>query len=241
LDYKKTSVNKNDIRYNFEAEGLKYQAVIWHDTSKHRFGEYEASFDVETQEHAGERQGKDIKHFNNVIYTVSEIVEKEVKANKIKKIKIDGARDEKDSGDSYFQGSLRTKLYLRFLKNRYPSDAITTAGTYIYIDMTKVFPEIFDEEKSSIDKLIDTLVQVSDGDPDRNYIMRGVGGADEESFSFESDLTNKKYNELNLSIDKDPSYGFTVEWEDYASGESSDEYGIKTVGGVIEYLKKTFL
>ena len=84
-DYKTTEYGKEDLRAYFNVGGLQYTVMLMHNNKTNKFGEYELSFKVKGQKHAGERQGKDIRHLNNVLYTVMDITEKWVKKYKIRR------------------------------------------------------------------------------------------------------------------------------------------------------------
>ena len=239
-DYKLDTRDATNIRASFVVGDLKYTAHIWHKGDKHSFGMYEVSFEAVGQKHEAERQGKDIKHLNNVLYTVMEIVEEVVKKYKIKTIKIDGASDEKDAS-GIFADTLRGRLYTRFLRNRYPDEAIDAIGRHIKIDMTKVFPDEISNERTPIDNLLDVMLKISDGDPDLEYLKRGLDGSNESDVSFNSDLTNNKLGTINISVNLNHGYGYYVEWEIYDTGKTGDVDGFKNLEGVIKYLEDTFL
>jgi len=244
LDYTSSSGKYEDsenLSYKFNASGIPYTVSIWHDTTKHHFGVYEVQFYTSEQKHSGDRTGLDLKHLNKVIYTVFNIVETAVKKYKIQKVKLEGARDEKDSSDAYFKGSIRSKLYLRFINNRYPQEAVESIGPWINIDMTKVFPEIYASEENNVDNLVNTLLAISDGDPNRNYIIKGLDGSSEENISYGGELENNKYGLTLIEISNDPSYGFDINWDMYDSEGEGEIRNIKTLPEVIEFLKNKFL
>ncbi|GAG25164.1 unnamed protein product, partial [marine sediment metagenome] len=183
LKYMKKYDHGDSIQYIFEASGIRYTVNIWHDDRHHDIGVYEVEFAVDEQKNSGHRTGKDLKHLNSVLQTVTDIVENEVKAKGIKKIKMEGATGEQDieSGESGFFGTpLRAKLYLRYLRNRYPDEAVNDAGRYIWLDMTQVYPELY-KDSSNADAIIKLLVKLSDANEDEAGIRRGLAGQDDNS------------------------------------------------------------
>lgn len=212
--YKLNTNDKEHISAKFKTDDLSYNVDIWHDNNKHDFGQYEVSFGVDGQKHEGSRQGKDIKHLNNVLYTVMEIVEKVVKEYKVKNIKIDGASDEKDAS-GMFADTLRGRLYTRFLNNRYPHGAISSFGRHIKVDMTKVFPDIIKDEKGKADMLIALLLKISDEDPDEEGIRRGLNGKDDDHFFIGTDfILSSELGPINVEIDVNKGWGeYTITWD----------------------------
>ena len=230
LKYMKRPVpyeNADKMEYIFDASGIRYTVTIWHDNAKHHIGTYEVEFSVPEQKNSGDRTGKDLKHLNSVLQTVTDIVENEVKDKKIKNIKVEGATGESDveSGESGFFGTpLRARLYDRYLRNRYPAEAISTAGRYINIDMTKVFPEEY-KDKSNADKLVDVLLKISDANQDEAGIRRGLYGNDaDKDFGIDTDfITSSKHGDIYFVITASEVYNqFDLEWQFLDSGESGD-------------------
>jgi hypothetical protein len=182
----------------FNADGLRYSVVIEHNPAKSSFGEFEVSFSVDSQKHTSERQGRDLKHLNSVLYTVLEITEKTVKRYKIQKIKFEGAGDDKDT-DMF--DTLRSRLYNRLVDNRYPSDAISKIGRYTYIDMSKVFPDEISSENIKLNSLIDLLLIISDEDPNKESIMRSVDGLNDDNFNLSTDsILNSELGDIYIDI-----------------------------------------
>jgi hypothetical protein len=231
--------NADRLNYSFDANGLIYKVAIWHDARSHNFGEYEVEFGISEQQHAGDRVGRDIKHLNSVLYTVFTIVEDVVKKFKIKNIKLEGARDEKDSSDAFYKGSIRSKLYLRFINSKYPSDAVKQVGPWIYIDMTRVYPDIVGNN-DNLDELAKILVKISDEDPDIERIKRGFDGLSEDNFTFGGELYNSTMGGMEMTIDKD--YGeYEVIWNLYEDDEeTTSNGGLKTIEDVIYFLRQAF-
>ena len=219
-DYKTTEYGKEDLRAYFNVGGLQYTVMLMHNNKTNKFGEYELSFKVKGQKHAGERQGKDIRHLNNVLYTVMDITEKWVKKYKIRKVKFQGAADEKDSG-GFLDGTARTNIYARFLKNNYPNsgNAITVSASYINIDMTKIFPDLFEEGKA--DKIFYLLLELTDDDKDE--IWRTFNGSSSDSFTVSGDFYKKGFGYFELNIGVGGFSGYSISWDIYDLGDEGDE------------------
>lgn len=224
LKYMKQYDHGDSMRYIFEASGIRYTVNIWHDDRHHEIGVYEVEFAVDEQKNSGHRTGKDLKNLNSVLQTVTDIVENEVKQKGIKHIKMEGATGEQDIESGFFGTPLRAKLYLRYLRNRYPDDAIKDAGRYIWLDMTKVFPDEY-KESSKADQIIKLLVKLSDANEDEAGIRRGLSGQDEDTdFSVDTDFIESNrlggiYMIINVSEQMNI---FDIEWELLDSGESGD-------------------
>jgi len=186
------------------------------------------------------RVGKDLEHLNSVLYTIADTVEKEVKEKNIKKIKIEGAGGEQDTG-GFFDDTLRAKLYLRFLNRRYPNGAVETAGRFINIDMTKVFPDIIKDEKNKMDMIVDELVKISDADPNREGIMRGVDGADESQFSISTDfIDSSKHGTIYVEIDVwDETGNYNIDWDIMDIGDEGSK-SFNSFEELLNFIKTKF-
>ena len=206
----------------FNADGLRYSVVIEHNPAKSSFGEFEVSFSVDSQKHTSERQGRDIKHLNSVLYTVLEITEKTVKRYKIQKIKFEGAGDDKDT-DMF--DTLRSRLYNRLVDNRYPSDAISKIGRYTYIDMSKVFPDEISGENIKLNRLIDLLLMISDEEPNKESIMRSVDGLNDDNFNLSTDsILNSELGDIYIDINVSSlSKEYDVSYNIYDINEEESE------------------
>ena len=241
FDYKQTLSSPESKNYKFFANGLRYFVNIWHDMSMHDFGTFEIEFGIDEQKNAGHRTKKDLQHLNSVLYTVMDIAEKETKKSNIKKYKIEGARGEGDS-TFLFDQNVRSKIYLRFLKNRYPQEgAIDTFGRYINIDMTKIFPENYSTEKFKVDIIIDELVRISDEDPNRDAIKRGLSGSGDDDFGISSDyIVNSKYGEMFFEISVNKHFKeYDLNWESFETGDSKQEY-FDNFKDLVKYLRENF-
>lgn len=246
---KKVMDTGDNIKYDFDLNGIRYNVNIWHDSRKHDGGVYEVEFAVPEQKHSGHRVGKDLKHLNSVLQTVSDIVEKEVQEKGIRTIKMEGASGEQDQdGDTSFMGALkptiRAKLYYRFLNNRYPHEAVNGVGRYINIDMTKVFPDRFKgQETTNADKLIDLLVKISDANPDEAGIRRGLDGRDlNSSFSIDTDyIDSEEHGGMYFTIEvNDPMNMYEVRWEKFDTGEEHEQ-DFNSFEEIYTYLQQAFL
>jgi hypothetical protein len=189
----------SSINYTFIANGIKYSVHIGNE-GKNRFGEFEASFSVPNQKHSAHRTSLDLKHLNNVLETVTAIIDEAVKKYKLRTIKIEGARDEYDA-DRFKGDTLRTKLYLRQVSRHYPKEAITKTLDWIYIDMTKVYPDLF-SDLVKMDTLLELLAQISDEydfTDDLNNNM--VSGENDDSFYIGGDyLVNSNLGQFTVEI-----------------------------------------
>ena len=246
---KKVMDTGDSIKYDFDLNGIRYNVSIWHDSRKHDGGVYEVEFAVPEQKHSGHRVGKDLKHLNSVLQTVTNVVEKEVQEKGIRKIKMEGASGEQDQdGDTSFMGAMkptvRAKLYYRFLQNRYPEDAIEGVGRYINIDMTKVFPDRFQgQDTTNADKLIDLLVKISDADPDEAGIRRGLDGQDLNSaFSIDTDFINStEHGGMYFTIEvNDPMNMYSVRWEKFDTSEEQEK-DFNSFEEVYNYIQQKFV
>jgi hypothetical protein len=246
---KKVMDTGDSIKYRFDLNGIKYEVSIWHDSRKHNGGVFEVEFSVPEQKHSGHRVGKDLKHLNSVLQTVSDIVEREVKEKGIRTIKMEGATGEQDiDGDTSIMGALkptvRAKLYNRFLSNRYGADAVDAVGRYMTIDMTKVFPEIFKgKEESNADKLINLLVRISDANPDEAGIRRGLDGGDlDNSFSIDTDyIESEEHGAMYFTIEVNEPMGlYEVRWEKFDTGDEHEQ-DFNSFEEIYNYISQTFL
>ena len=223
----------------FNADGLRYSVVLECKQGNSNFGEYEVSFSVDTQKHTSERQGRDLKHLNNVLYTVLEITEDLVKRYKIKKIKFEGAVDDKDD-DSF--DTLRSRLYNRLIDRKYPSDAIIKNGRYTYIDMSKVFPDIIESGNEKADLLIDLLLDISDENNDEEYFRRTLSGLNDNLFTLNPDtVENSELGLISFEIEVNVPWGeYDVKYEIDETGEEDSVY-FKTFKELYDFIYDKFV
>lgn len=149
------------LDYRFELNGLIYIVLFIKVKGRNAF-EVSFSYNADSSIASGTRgiygANKDIKHLNSVLYTVMEIVKDAVKKYKIRMIEFEGGRER---GESFLQQTTRSRIYQRFIDNTFNRDAVTHKGNYSYIDMTKVYPEVFENEPmSKIDELFGILRQI---------------------------------------------------------------------------------
>lgn len=245
LPYKQASRNDNgtdlsSIDYTFIANEIKYSVHIGRD-GKNRFGEFEASFSVPQQKHSGDRTSLDLKHLNNVLETVTAIIDEAAQKYKLRTIKIEGARDEYDA-DRFKDDTLRTKLYLRQIYKHYPKEAITKSLDWIYVDMTKVYPDLF-SDLIKMDTLLEILEQISDEydfTDDLNNNM--VNGENDDIFYIGADyLVNSKLGQISVEISVHaPMKEYTIEW----GIDDTNENGWKSFdnfNSLVNYIKEIFL
>jgi len=223
----------------FNADGLKYSVVIENNPEKSGFGEFEVSFNVAGQKHTSERQGRDLKHLNSVLYTVLEITEETVKRYKIQKIKFEGAGDAKDT-DMF--DTVRSRLYNRLVSNRYPSDAITNFGRNTYIDMSKVFPNEISSKNVKLDNLVDLLLMISDKKPDKESIMENVSGLNDDYFTITTDsVVNSELGGIYFDINVTTlSSEYDISYNIYDIDEEESEY-FNTFKGLYNFIKNRFI
>jgi hypothetical protein len=237
-DYKKITDSDDRIQYKFLADNLKYTIDIWHDRRKHEFGLYEVEFGFSEQKHEGDRAGKNLKHLNSVLNTVCEIIEIEVKDRKIKTIKIEGAGGDTDNR-GMLDDNIRTRVYLRFITNRYGSDKVDSVARYIKLDMTKIFPEIFDDKKGNKDLVLDELFRISDASKDTKGIMRGVDGISDDQFSIDTDfIENTKHGGIYITINVwEEANEFSLTWE-LLDGDGSGDENFDDFDSLLKFLKE---
>lgn len=145
-------MSEESHKYSFESGGIKYY-VYFHQKSGSRA--FEVSFDYEGGYKFLGRTHKDLKHFNNVLYTVLEIVKDAVAKFKMKMIEFEGSRG---VNDRLHDESLKSKVYRRLLYNIYPHDSIIERNNRTYVDMTIIYPELFNKmDKSAPDLFFDLI------------------------------------------------------------------------------------
>jgi hypothetical protein len=245
LPYKQSYRNDDgtdlsSMDYNFIANGIRYEVHIGRDR-KSRFGEFEASFSVPSQKHSADRTSLDLKHLNNVLETVTAIIDEAVQKYKLRTIKIEGARDEYDV-DRFKGDTLRTKLYLRQISKHYPKEAITKSLDWIYVDMTKVYPDLF-SDLVKMDTLLELLAQISDEydfTEDLNNNM--VNGENDDSFYIGADyLVNSKLGQFTVEIQVQVHMKeYSIEWSIDDTNENGYE-SFDNFNSLVNYIKKIFL
>lgn len=239
LDYRLILDTKNEIKYRFISNNIKYFVTIYHDNRVHNFGEYEVEFGDINQKSPSDRTGLDISHLHNVLDTVCDIVENVVKKYKIPTIKLDGALDEKDDNTFLLGSNIRSKVYTRFLSRRYGSDSIYVTGRFIKVDMKKIFPDIFkNNELSKVDLIVNELVRISDEYPSEEEIRGCVDGSSDNHFNISTDsIINSKFGSLYVEISVwDDANEYSISWDKIDEGDEGFE-GFNNFDSLLQYLK----
>ena len=135
FNYNKIKETTNGVTYSFNADGLIYIVDIYPSTSYKEY--YDVSFYIKNEDYDDfqnyeERINKGVNHLNNVLQTVSEIVERVISDMGITKLTVRGHRDDKDSDDE--ESSSRAKIYARFLNKKYPN-SVRINGDDIFLDI----------------------------------------------------------------------------------------------------------
>jgi hypothetical protein len=227
-EYRIEKQNNNKYTGYFNTNGLKYTVDVYHNDNKHKFGVWEVEFSVANQTNAGYRTKKDIQHFNTVLYTVFEIVQKIVNEINIKTIYIDSAND---TFDKNVFDTIRGDIYYRFLKNKFGAENIDKQGRFITIDLSK-------EEYTKLEKIINILKDISDNHLDIDGINRGVNGIDDDNFEINTDYISNInvgdiYFEIIVNV-KNKEYSLTYEILDTNVTES---FNYKSFDDLINFLK----
>jgi hypothetical protein len=148
------------LDYRFELNGLIYNVLFKKVSGRNVFDvsfDYNADSSITKGTHGIYGANKDIRHLNSVLYTVMNIVEDAVKKYKIRMIEFEGGRER---GEHLLQKTTRSKIYQRFIDQKFHPDAIEHKGNYTYVDMTKAYPEVFENESmSKIDELFGMIRQ----------------------------------------------------------------------------------
>ncbi len=148
------------LDYRFELNGLIYNVLFKKVSGRNVFDvsfDYNADSSITKGTHGIYGANKDITHLNSVLYTVMNIVEDAVKKYKIRMIEFEGGRER---GEHLLQKTTRSKIYQRFIDQKFHPDAIEHKGNYTYVDMTKAYPEVFENESmSKIDELFGMIRQ----------------------------------------------------------------------------------
>jgi hypothetical protein len=151
------------FKFRFVLNDLNYNVFINHTTTKDVYEvdfNYDRDFSHEEQmamsgTHGIFNAGMDMKHLNSVLYTVLNIVEDVVKKYKLKYIQFTGGRHKDEADGTLTQ---RTKIYNRFILNKYPNDSVTIDGNKTIVDMTKVFPDAFENVQPNPPDIIYSII-----------------------------------------------------------------------------------
>ncbi len=220
------------MRYEFDfaLNGLIYNVLFLK-----RDGEraYEISFDYEG---GNENHGahKDIEHFNSVMYTIFDIMEYAAKNFKIKTIEFEGVYSDvpENKLDGKPQEPLRSRYYRRFLQQKYPADAVHTLRNRTYIDMTKVFPEVFDGGKKSRVDILFNIIEQGTGNSfsflqKKSYLGSWYRNDKDFSISIDDLIPVKGNDPISISISVDANvqvYGLLIKTENYYDETDVDTF-----------------
>lgn len=207
--------------FKFELGGLTYDVTFY---KKEGDSAYEIIFDYEGgSENKG--AGKDIEHFNSVMYTVINIMEYAAKKYKIKIVEFEGVYGDKPERkvNGRPQEPLRSRYYRRFLQQKYPADAIHTLVNRTYVDMTKIFPKEFETEKKSRKDVLFRIIEQITGNSfsffQKKHFLGQYHRNDNDFVISIEKLKPLKGNDLiDISISVDANikvYGLRIETENY--------------------------
>jgi len=237
--YRKIVDREDSIKYLFDANGIPYFVNIWHDNSTHNYRQYEIDFGFENQKHSGDVTKRDLKHLNSVLITVCEIMENEVEDKKIKYVKVEGAGGESDN-IGMFNSTIKSKMYYRFLSNRYGSENVNHAGRYINVNTFNIFPNIFSKDnKSRKDLVLDEILRINDNPDNIDGIERGVYGIDDSKFGISTDfIDNNEKGGINIEIGVwDQANEYEMSWEYIDDGGEGDK-NFNSFEELLNFLKK---
>jgi rRNA maturation protein Nop10 len=212
--------------FKFELGGLTYDVKLLKSDGERA---YDISFDYEGgNENKG--AGKDIEHFNSVMYTVINIMEYAAKKYKIKTIEFEGIYSDKPERkvNGRPQEPLRSRYYRRFLQQKYPADAIHVEKYRTYVDMTKIFPDVFYTEKKSRVNVLFNLIEQTTGNsfslPQKKSFLGSWYNNDNNFTISIKDLEPIKGNvPITIHVEVDTNgYIFYVETENYS--QETDVY-----------------
>ena len=177
-------INDNDrIEYKFQVNGIGYKMYIKFEDNF----EYSTAFHIDENDNYSFETKKDISHLNSVLYTVHEILVKEVKDKKIRFISFSPSIRK---GENLYGMNSRGKIYIRFFKKIYPQEALKKIiNKKITIDFTKVYPEIFENDRINILKKMIEKIFI-DVDFNINGQNENIFNISNTNFNIDSD----KYN-----------------------------------------------
>jgi len=243
FQYKKTEDKENLIQYKFETDGLKYLVQLSSDPNIHKPGTYEVSFGIEGQESPAHETKKDLKHLNSVIYTVDKIVKEVIKKRLIRWIEFSGARGDNDSHLPYID-TVRGRLYLRFMKRKYPKAKIQQSRFgNIQVDAKTVYPKFFKGKETKADLVLDLIIDISDENPD-DWRFENSLQYDKQTDRVQIDtdaIVSSKHGSIYIVIDSSKAWKqHTLEWTFF----NTDEEGYENFNSFKElyaFAKKKFL
>lgn len=234
--FQETNKTEYGIQYEFIADNIPYLVTLITNKEKEI---YEVGFNVKNEEDVAHRTKKDLRHLNNVLATVDDIVKKAVHDYRIKKIAFSGAREENDS-KAMFLKSLRDKTYLRYLKQHHPNAIIDDDRQgNSFVIMKSIYPEVFEKNKDKKDMLIDLIMEISDEYPDEDYFTRAIS-FNEYTNKIQCDVDGIVNSNLGASrIEINYDYGYNVEIEIYDT-DKIFKRNFKNFNQVLEFIKQTF-
>jgi len=135
--FRRTSNSDNIITYSSEINNKNYVIRLSRDSS------YSNHYSLSFRQSGGnysDRTRQDLRHFNDVLTTTDAVVKDAASEYDIDTIEFAGVFDN-DLDSNHSGQSLRTKYYIRFFKQRYPSAAVRVRGNNVTIDANMAFPD----------------------------------------------------------------------------------------------------
>lgn len=229
--FKRISNDYNSITYEFFSTDIRYEFNLTAKKEGYEVGTYEAVFIKDDQNSSADRGDLGALHFFQVLATCKTIMDIECKEKNIRSFAVEGAKDVETEktikrGDNE-DNTQRARIYHNYFSDEYPSYAVSRAGRFIVIDMTKVFPDHFDvenSESSTVNTLTKLLMRVSDKKPNPNTITQSFEG-NEDKFTISTDeLENNQYGglDLDLYVDNGGKY-YKIDYSKFERGESGSE------------------
>jgi hypothetical protein len=141
FDFQQAPSNESTILYDFKTDSLSYQVVFTRDPKNPEIYD----LDFWSRDHdVDARVNKGLSDANSILATLNEITYDAVKKFKIPIIAFNGITDRKEhSQGKSAETSIRTEMYIRYIKQNHPSAKITIEGNQAYVDMKSVFPQFF--------------------------------------------------------------------------------------------------
>jgi len=187
------------INYKFFVSGEEYVYSMTLKTGdQYPINTYEAVF-IKDKEESDHVANIGALHFYEVLATCSSIMELECKSKKVRHYWVDGAVDKKDKDPN---DTRRSRIYDIYFSKKYGRSSVEKNGRFILIDMTKIFPELFDEsdKTNQVDILVKHLVNISSKNPNIKMIKQSFQGNNEKFNVSTDELSNKVYGGLDLDI-----------------------------------------
>jgi hypothetical protein len=241
------TVNKPDelIEYSFNlTNDHRYEICLTPTTKGGRVGTYELIYKNDIQQDSSDVVGTGVKGATeHIVATCVEVMNREAKENKIRVFRWDGVPDEKDYKKNRLDNTRRSVIYNHLLNNSYPAGVVTKENSVVYVDMTKAFPELFEDDNggSTVNTLLKVLMQVSNKHGDKNVIIKGFEG-NENTFTVSTDeLENASYGGLDLDIlVNNLTNQYEVEYNKFDIGEAQHQR-FETFGDLLKYIQTNLL